>query len=143
MNILWPLAESMPEFKGLNLCTAEGLVLPLQDVRVGVPSLGWQTSYPLLRLVLVPQVRNSGLHAENHTVLSFWQASGDTVWGFFFFFYLLLNRQLYYTVTDLCVCASSLPAFLPRFIKDCFLSSRHTTPDFSSSAQSSQGSVSD
>lgn len=118
MNILWPLAESMPEFKGLNLCTAEGLVLPLQDVRVGVPSLGWQTSYPLLRLVLVPSVRNSGLHAENHTVLSFWQSSGDTVWGYFF--NLLLNRQLYCTVTDLCVCASSLPAFLPPLYERLF-----------------------
>lgn len=142
MNILWPVAEWMPEFKGLNLCvspSSERLVLPSQDVGMGVTSLGRQTSYPLFRFVLGPSVRN-GLHTENYTALSFRQSSGDTVWEYF---YLLLNRQLYYTVTDLCVCASPSPEFFPLFLKYYFLSSQHTTPNFCSSPQSSEASVSD
>lgn len=82
MNILWLVAEWMPEFKGLNLCvspSSERLVLPSQDVCVSVTSLGRQTSYSLLRLVLGPSVRNLGstqritqsCHSGNQVVIWF------------------------------------------------------------------------
>lgn len=69
----------MPEFKGLNLCNAERLVLPFQDVRVGVPRWAGKPIIPSSDLFSCRQSETQGsaqritqsCHSGNQVVIQF------------------------------------------------------------------------